>query len=206
MDAQDFRSLREAYVEVYNESYKDLGDKARDRGHQLLRQSLKTATSNRYAGTGPSNTPEGEKLMKRARNQFTASAFHDPKKSQEKEATNRARGERKKKAFGNRLTRSDRQGIRDSYEYDLYDIILSHLLDEGYAETPESAEAIMVNMSEEWRQSIVEGDALQNTIKRLEGKRDAMNREKPGSANTAAPGKQSVGAATYSAYQRLRGV
>jgi hypothetical protein len=38
---------------------------------------------------------------------------------------------------------------------DIYDIILSHLLDEGYAETPEAAEAIMVNMSEEWRQSIL---------------------------------------------------
>jgi hypothetical protein len=38
---------------------------------------------------------------------------------------------------------------------DLYDIILSHLLDEGYAETVEQAEAIMVNMSEGWRQSIV---------------------------------------------------
>jgi len=41
-------------------------------------------------------------------------------------------------------------------EYDLYDIILSHLLDEGYAETPEAAEVIMVNMSEDWRDSIVE--------------------------------------------------
>jgi hypothetical protein len=40
-------------------------------------------------------------------------------------------------------------------EVDLYDIILSHLLDEGYAETPEAAEAIMVNMSEEWRESIL---------------------------------------------------
>ena len=39
--------------------------------------------------------------------------------------------------------------------YDLYDIILSHLLDEGYAETPEAAEAIMVNMSEEWMGSII---------------------------------------------------
>ena len=39
---------------------------------------------------------------------------------------------------------------------DLYDIILSHLLDEGYAETPEAAEVIMVNMSEDWMQSIVE--------------------------------------------------
>jgi hypothetical protein len=41
-------------------------------------------------------------------------------------------------------------------EYDLYDVILSHLLDEGYAETPEAAEAIMVNMSEDWRESIME--------------------------------------------------
>ena len=40
-------------------------------------------------------------------------------------------------------------------EVDIYDIILSHLLDEGYAETPEAAEVIMVNMSEEWRESIV---------------------------------------------------
>jgi hypothetical protein len=40
-------------------------------------------------------------------------------------------------------------------EYDLYDVILSHLLDEGYAETVEAAEAIMVNMSEEWRDSIL---------------------------------------------------
>lgn len=41
---------------------------------------------------------------------------------------------------------------------DLYDVILSHLLDEGYADTQEAAEAIMVNMSEEWRNSIMESD------------------------------------------------
>ncbi len=39
--------------------------------------------------------------------------------------------------------------------FDLYDLILSHLLDEGYAETQEAAEAIMVNMSEEWIGSII---------------------------------------------------
>ena len=52
-------------------------------------------------------------------------------------------------------------GTRDSKvvsdSYDLYDIILSHLLDEGYADTPEQAEVIMVNMSEDWRESICEG-------------------------------------------------
>jgi len=41
-------------------------------------------------------------------------------------------------------------------ETDLYDIILSHLIDEGYASTEEAATAIMVNMSEEWRDSVVE--------------------------------------------------
>ena len=41
-------------------------------------------------------------------------------------------------------------------EVDLYDVILSHLIDEGYASTEEAATAIMVNMSEEWRDSVVE--------------------------------------------------
>lgn len=41
-------------------------------------------------------------------------------------------------------------------QLDIYDIILSHLLDEGYAETLESAEVIMANMSEEWVETIIE--------------------------------------------------
>ena len=41
-------------------------------------------------------------------------------------------------------------------QVDTYDIILSHLLDEGYADTEQAAQAIMVNMSEDWRESIVE--------------------------------------------------
>ena len=39
---------------------------------------------------------------------------------------------------------------------DLYDVVMDYLLDEGYAETEESAEVIMVNMSEEWRDEILE--------------------------------------------------
>ncbi len=38
---------------------------------------------------------------------------------------------------------------------DVYDVVLSHLLDEGYANSVESAEAIMVNMSEQWIESII---------------------------------------------------
>jgi hypothetical protein len=41
-------------------------------------------------------------------------------------------------------------------EVNIYDVIFSHLLDEGYANTEESAIAIMANMSEGWMESIVE--------------------------------------------------
>jgi len=40
-------------------------------------------------------------------------------------------------------------------QIDLFDIVLSHLLSEGYAESVEQAEVIMVNMSQEWRDSII---------------------------------------------------
>lgn len=41
-------------------------------------------------------------------------------------------------------------------EFDLYDLVLAHLIDEGYAETQEAANAIMANMSEGWVDAIVD--------------------------------------------------
>ena len=54
-------------------------------------------------------------------------------------------------------TKSSKEIVRKTKneEVDIYDIILSHLLDEGYADTYEAAEAIMVNMSEDWRDAIL---------------------------------------------------
>ena len=53
------------------------------------------------------------------------------------------------------------ENVQDSGGYrkeetDLFDTILEYLVSEGYADTNESALVIMANMSEEWRQSIVE--------------------------------------------------
>jgi hypothetical protein len=54
-------------------------------------------------------------------------------------------------------TRRRRTNLNDvQVREDIYDTILSHLIDEGYAESVEQAEVIMVNMSEEWRESIME--------------------------------------------------
>ena len=41
---------------------------------------------------------------------------------------------------------------------DLYDLIKGHLIDEGFADTEEAAHSIMANMSEGWKQSIIEGN------------------------------------------------
>jgi hypothetical protein len=59
------------------------------------------------------------------------------------------------------------------------------LIDEGYADTIESAEGIMINMSEEWRDSIVEADSLAAMQARRE-KRLAAQRKREG---TTASGK-----------------
>jgi hypothetical protein len=61
------------------------------------------------------------------------------------------------KPKGKKLERQRKTGV-SAESYDLYDVILSHLLDEGYAETLEQAEVIMVNMSEGWRESICEAE------------------------------------------------
>ena len=53
----------------------------------------------------------------------------------------------------------DAQDIHN-LQTDLYDIILSHLLDEGYAETPEAATTIVENMSEKWISTILEAHPL----------------------------------------------
>jgi len=153
MDAQDFRSLQEAYLDVYpelDEGYKrysnkkvfDKMDKLKSKGDlesigragQIRDKLIKRSFS--------SQIPDKEEKLNRN------------KSEKYKRSKTVSDNTQKKKSFPNRLTRSDKQGIRDSYDY--YDTILSHLLDEGYAETPEAAKNIMVNMSEEWRQSIVE--------------------------------------------------
>ena len=53
-----------------------------------------------------------------------------------------------------KMVKKDGKWVKEALDY--YDMILEYLLDEGYAETVENAEAIMVNMSEEWVGDIVE--------------------------------------------------
>ena len=130
MDAQELRNLQEAYMEVVmnelDEGYKELPVDKMVAKSKSLSRKPKPPGSPRW---GP-NDEAASRIRKVA-------GTHSRAKVKKVEKANRERGTQRE-------------------EYDLYDIILSHLLDEGYAETIESAEAIMVNMSEEWRDDIIE--------------------------------------------------
>jgi hypothetical protein len=93
------------------------------------------------------DTPEkAQKYAYKALGSAARAAFTGDKKTLNKRLTGIKMGQRK----------AERKAAEEVEEqYDLYDIIFSHLLDEGYAETPEAAEAIMVNMSADWRDAIL---------------------------------------------------
>jgi hypothetical protein len=165
MNYQDFRDLQEAYLEVVENQQLDEEERPiYGRGGKLRRTETPLEVLGKHATARDKRTkhniPRGGRTFPAGKpDEGNPSSLFSGEYDRGKgsKAARRAAALKKpepKKSFPNRLRRSDGQGIRDSYDY--YDIIFSHLLDEGYAETPEAAEVIMVNMSEEWRQSIVE--------------------------------------------------
>ena len=73
----------------------------------------------------------------------------------------------------------------NSSTYDTFDIVLEHLLDEGYADTNESALVIMANISDEWRESIVENRGM------------SYSGGKPGASGDGSRPKGITGGKTY---------
>lgn len=69
-------------------------------------------------------------------------------------STGRYGSKRKVSASGEAAYQAAKSKMKE--DISVYDIVLEHLLDEGYADSIESAAAIMVNMSEEWRTEILE--------------------------------------------------
>ena len=86
-------------------------------------------------------------------------------------------------------------------EYDLFDYLLEYLVAEGYADTNDSAIAIMANMSEEWKNSVVEET---RRTAYLQKKFNRENQRKSGSAHTSIPGKQNTGQALEKARESER--
>ena len=83
--------------------------------------------------------------------------------------------------------------------FDAFDAIKGHLLDEGYADTEEAAVAIMANMSEEWKQSILSEDPVQDyrdmrrSAENKRGDRGPELSHSVVSKGTPKPGSASIG-------------
>jgi hypothetical protein len=100
--------------------------------------------------------------------------------------SNSTGGSGEERAALSRLTRAERLSAAASERrkvdenYDAFDVILEHLVAEGYADTNEAALAIMANMSEEWRESILIDEGLFGGGGRVSGieARDKLNQIK----------------------------
>ena len=139
MDFQDFSNLQEAYLEVVENQQLGEGYKkfpAKKVARKLDRMYNDPNTDTRFGETGRRYSQMRTVDSHMRGQEHPLVRAYSPKKSKAKEAENRARGTQKE-------------------QVDIYDVILSHLLDEGYAETPESARAMLVHMSDEWIDSII---------------------------------------------------
>jgi|688.fasta_scaffold161633_2 hypothetical protein len=137
MDAKDIRNLQEAYMEVVEGREGGRFEYNQRHGRPLITPEVSQRASETET-LGGGTYQRGSKRLPKNKRKYDRQVLSGVRAASEQE---------KQRA---------RKRLNVGENYDLYDIILSHLLDEGYAETPEAAKAIMVNMSEEWREDIVE--------------------------------------------------
>ena len=110
---------------------------------------------------------------------------------------------------GKKLERQKKTGV-SAESFDLFDYILEYLVAEGYADTNEAAISIMVNMSEDWRESIVE-QIVYGGVKTTDTPADSKPKTMvvtaaDKSGNTKAYQNFKAGDPRYSAASHLKGV
>ena len=187
MDTNELRSLQEAYLEVVDgqqldEGYEPMTPEREKRVERAKEKAYDKDVRAQRKGDNKEATRQFNRRIamdfrtKMKKEEIEQVAEADSLAAMEARRQKRLAAQRKREgttATGRDFGRddslsADQQKKRRAAEYkaglgtkkeevSVYDIVLSHLLDEGYADTVESAEGIMTNMSEEWRDSIVEG-------------------------------------------------
>ena len=158
MDAQDFRSLQEAYIGVYDDDirekleFESWVNNLLEEGYDLSDYTWDELYEN-YTQLDEISDRRVQQTLRARQRRFNRSIDSGAPNKE----FHQLRNTEKLVASRNKRTGSNIKVDENHQEsYDLYDIILSHLIDEGYADTQEAAERIMVNMSEEWREDIME--------------------------------------------------
>ena len=137
MREQEVRELYEAYLQVHQpqEEVEELNEGRTTSLSALSRESQKRKDDKERGREETKSETDSRLAMDKFR----------PGASQEE------------RAEGGRQVLKDRGKVPKKGGKDMFEHILDHLVSEGFADTNESALVIMANMSEEWRQSIVEG-------------------------------------------------
>ncbi len=136
MRDQEILGLQEAYASIYSpqEEVEQLDEGRRTSLSALSRESEKRKADKERGRPETESETHGRLMLGKFR----------PSASKEE------------RAEGGRERLRDRGKVPQKGGKDMFEHILEHLVSEGYAETNEAAIAIMANMSEEWRESIVE--------------------------------------------------
>jgi hypothetical protein len=149
MNSQELRALQEAYLNVYEENG-DIKDRdARSSEDNSKEKYYKTQNKLRRKVNLSLISPEQRKTTEK---EVWSNLQHKLETRKEKV---KHRNPIFSRTRGDDALKMGKSPRNQKEQIDIYDIILSHLLDEGYAETPEAAEVMMVNMSEEWLGSII---------------------------------------------------
>jgi hypothetical protein len=162
MNARDFLDLQDAYQGVYQEL--DELWKGKHGQSEKEYQAGRSDAGKRISGdenTGPNYYTKGRARGAKpdAPTAPGAKPVNTPKLSRdEKEYHQYNKSGAKRRSEYNKVGGS--KGLPE--EVDTFDAILEYLVAEGYADTNENAIAIMANMSEEWRESIVEAASDQS--------------------------------------------
>ena len=106
-----------------------------------------------YEGRFPLN-PEAKATLERIKKEREAQAAETAKTSKTKSASKPSTVEPEQNRPRRPTTNLDKVRIGESHDF--YDLVLTHLLDEGYCDSQDSAVKMMAAMSEDWISSIVE--------------------------------------------------
>jgi hypothetical protein len=174
MTAKEFLELQGAYQGVYRELEEATAMAKRGLDEPAIRRQIAKSTGGGQAadrataladkqtyGQRGVDPKARENLARKQRGDHRKTASSNPglhgyaHKSNDPavKAKQAARGAQRGSAA---LTPNEREKLNMGDETpDVFDYLLEYLVAEGYAETPEAAKIIMVNMGENWRNSII---------------------------------------------------
>jgi hypothetical protein len=156
MKAKDAKGLMEAYASVYkniSESHFKVGDEVKSKSSGMEGKVVKVDPE----GKGKYYTVKHEdgKTSNYAPDELKLDREEEEGASKEKETEFHDKLDKMvHKTFGKR--KEEKVMKEHKEETELFDYLLEYLVAEGYADTNNAALAIMANMSEEWKQDIVE--------------------------------------------------